>query len=209
MSAPEPGSCSIALKEWAGVCAAMSRGRQSILLRKGGIRELAGPGTFMPEHPEFWLYPTAMHQAAQGLREREREDSRFAGQAGPDAAIPIGLLARVELVGQVGDEAMLPRLEPFHVLTAETVLSRFHYRAPGLWVLATRVYRRDPPWMIEPTPEQAGCHSWVTLDAPLSKAGLRPVVEEREWAGRMALLRDVLGDSLAAAATRPAAGLST
>ncbi len=39
---------SIAMKEWAAVCLALAEGRQSLLLRKGGIAE--GSGGFRMEH---------------------------------------------------------------------------------------------------------------------------------------------------------------
>ena len=61
-----PETCPIAFKEWAGVCAALAEGRQSLIVRKGGIAE--GPRGFAPEHDVFWLYPTQVHQAEQGLR---------------------------------------------------------------------------------------------------------------------------------------------
>jgi hypothetical protein len=125
-----PATCSVAFKEWAGVCDALADGRQSIILRKGGIREEPGPGAFVPEHDAFWLYPTAVHQAQQGLRSGATPRSTIATT--PGSTIPIGLLARVELIGRIRDEARLPALEDFHVLTAETVRSRFHYRTPGL-----------------------------------------------------------------------------
>ena len=63
---PLPDSCSVAFKEWAGVCDALADGRQSLILRKGGIAE--GPRGFVPEHSTFWLYPTRVHEAGQGLR---------------------------------------------------------------------------------------------------------------------------------------------
>ena len=56
---------SIALKEWAAVCLALSDGRQSLLLRKGGIAE--GRGGFRMEHDEFWLFPTQFHQSPEQL----------------------------------------------------------------------------------------------------------------------------------------------
>ena len=62
-------SCGIAFKEWASVCDALLAGRQTIILRKGGISEGQAPGTFVPEYSEFWLYPTWVHQAEQGVRE--------------------------------------------------------------------------------------------------------------------------------------------
>jgi hypothetical protein len=188
--APPSRSCSVAFKEWAGVCDALARGRQSIILRKGGIREEPGPGAFVPEYDEFWLYPTAIHQAQQGLSDPGAARSRRSMPPGSD--IPIDLLARVDLIGRVLDEAVLPALEEFHVLTPETVRGRFHYRTPGLWVLATRIRRREPPFVIRPTPEQAGCKTWVMLDEPLPTSDLLPAMDDAEWSARLARLRAVL-----------------
>ncbi len=56
-----PDDCAMALKEWAAVCQALAVGRQTILLRKGGIAE--GPGGFRAEHDAFWLLPTYFHEA--------------------------------------------------------------------------------------------------------------------------------------------------
>src|ERR1700760_1009224 len=106
-----PETCGIAFKEWAGVCDALARGRQSIILRKGGIREEPGPGAFVPEHDAFWLYPTAVPQAQQGLRTTAEGTPTFGDLHGP--TIPIELLARVEWIGRVDDESLLPDLEPF------------------------------------------------------------------------------------------------
>jgi hypothetical protein len=186
---PERGTCSVAFKEWAGVCDALARGRQSLILRKGGIREGQGPGAFVPEHDEFWLYPTAVHQSQQGLRFTGEGDAPGAG--GPGSLVPIGLLARVDLIGQVCDEGRLPALEEFHILTAETVRSRFHYRTPGLWVLIPRIWRREPPFHITPTVEQAGCKTWVKLDTALPTSLLQPAVDDSEWATRLARLRAI------------------
>jgi hypothetical protein len=187
-----PGTCSVAFKEWAGVCDALAQGRQSIILRKGGIREEPGPGAFVPEHGEFWLYPTAVHQAQQGLRDRGAEPTPRYTPSG--SGVLIGLLARVDLIGRVRDEAVLPALEEFHVLTAETVRSRFHYRTPGLWVLATRIWRRETPFAIPATPEHAGCKTWVLLDEPLPTSGLIPALDDAAWSSRLARLRTILDD---------------
>ena len=69
MVVPSCESCGIAFKEWASVCDALLDGRQTIILRKGGVSEGTAPGFFVPEHSEFWLYPTWVHQAEQGVRE--------------------------------------------------------------------------------------------------------------------------------------------
>jgi hypothetical protein len=185
-----PDSSLIALKEWAGVCDALMTGRQAIILRKGGILE--GPGGFAPEHTFFWLYPTHVHQAEQGLRqEREAEAASGSPPAATDRVM-IRAFAAVELIHFVGTEKMLRLLAPFHILTEETVRKRFHYRKPGLWVLGVRVFRREEPWPLDPTPEQLGCKSWVVLDTPLVTQGLEPVIEAVEWARRLDRLRSLL-----------------
>ena len=61
-----PSACQIAFKEWAAVCAALAAGRQTIILRKGGIAE--GPAGFVPQHGQFWLLPTRFHQRPEKLR---------------------------------------------------------------------------------------------------------------------------------------------
>jgi hypothetical protein len=59
-------------------------------------------------------------------------------------------------------------------------------------VLGVRVFRREEPWLLEPTPEQLGCKSWVVLDTPLATEGLEPVIESEEWAQRLGWLRSLL-----------------
>lgn len=188
-----PESCKIAFKEWSGVCDALIEGRQTIILRKGGISERAGPGQFAPEHTEFWLYPTWTHQKGQGLRpvEMPAMHSRAAGP-NADGSISIRGLVRVGFVGFLSDEDLLGELRPFHGLTDETLIKRFHYRSPGLWVLAARVFRRDPAFSVQPTPEQAGCVTWVNFDEPLSTAGLVAVLDENQWACECNRLRSIL-----------------
>src|SRR5205814_10220299 len=71
----------IAFKEWAAVCLALASGRQSIIIRKGGIAEAGG--AFAPEHDRFWLYPTYVHQQQTGLRPDAADLLRHAGREGP------------------------------------------------------------------------------------------------------------------------------
>jgi hypothetical protein len=180
-------ACGIAFKEWAGVCDALARGDQTIIVRKGGISERGGPGVFVPEYGEFWLYPTGVHQAQQGLRMAAPP-----GRPIDEGFVSIRALARVERVGLVRDEATLPALEEFHVLNEETVRKRFHYRSPGLWVLAARIWRREPAFAIMATMQHAGCKTWVNLDEALPTAGLVPALADDAWAARLARLSAIL-----------------
>src|SRR5262249_52766030 len=166
----------IAFKEWAEVCDALSQGRQSIIVRKGGISESLGAGVFTPDHSEFWLYPTRVHQAQQGVRIAAPSHSH--GDSAQPDSITIRAFARIELIGYVRDEAVLPALEQFHVLTSETIFKRFHYRTPGLWVLGVRIWNRTPAYSIEAKPEHAGCRTWIILESELPTVGLTPALDD-------------------------------
>jgi hypothetical protein len=176
-----PETCDAGLKEWAGVCDALATGRQSIILRKGGIDESAGPGTFEPKHSVFWLYPTRLHESQQGLREIVPTGSSGKLSSIEPGKIPIRVLGVAQIIGRVDDERILERFREFHVWADETVLSRLRYRTKGVWVLAIRAYLREPPFLLEVTPEQEGCKSWVTLEQPLSTDGVQPVIDDEAW----------------------------
>jgi hypothetical protein len=173
-------SCAIAFKEWAGVCDALIHGRQTLIVRKGGISEGPGPGVFVPEHSEFWLYPTWVHQAEQGLRDLVPPVGPVHHLVGA-GTIEIHALVRVGPIGHLHSEATLAELEEFHVFTPETIRKRFHYRQPGLWVLGARVWRNEPGFAINTTPAHSGCKTWVDLGAPLPTSALVPVLNDAQW----------------------------
>ena len=106
MVSPVAKTCGIAFKEWAGVCDALIDGRQTLVVRKGGISEPAGPGGFAPEYPEFWLYPTWVHQAELGLRTGARP-SGTSPTADREGSVSIGSFVTVDLVAQVTSEKTL------------------------------------------------------------------------------------------------------
>jgi hypothetical protein len=183
--------CSIALKEWSVLCAALAQGRYLLLLRKGGLAE--GPRGFTVEHPEFWLLPTRFHQSADELApELTPLLAEVAAVLPPAGSLGLDLYAEVSDLFRIEREDDLTRLEGRHGLSPQTVHERFHYRRPGLSLLVLRVYRRPAPWMIPDRPEYAGCHSWVPLDRPLATAGVVPVLSDAEFERRRTELADAL-----------------
>jgi hypothetical protein len=173
----------IAFKEWAVVCAALGEGRQSLILRKGGIHE--GAGGFQPDHHEFWLFPTYEHEQAEELIDEARPLLERAERARPDAGIvQIEHYAVVEDVMQIRDAIVLPSLAGLHIWSARTVEKRFHYRRPGLFLLVARVYRVGTPFEMPNSPHFAGCRSWVELPIGLATEALEPVLSDDEFRRR-------------------------
>lgn len=173
----------VALKEWAVVCAALADGRQSVLLRKGGIREPTPDRRFAAHHRSFVLLPTWFHAHDVG-RERDLVPAARAELAAVSAAEPPPGRLRVELHAEVAalwhsrDLAALQALAGLHVLSEDCVAERFAYREPGLWALLLRVRRLAAPVELDDRPGYAGCVSWVHLDAPVAGEAAAVVGDE-------------------------------
>jgi hypothetical protein len=165
---------SVAFKEWAVICAALAAGRQSLILRKGGIAEEGG--VFRPEHSEFLLYPTYFHEHRAGVKAVFLPLLEAADAAKPPAgAIRFTHFVRVESVAHVTDLESALALDSRHAWTPEVVKQRFNYRAPGLFVLEVRAFRLAQPIDVIERAEYAGCKTWVTLDAPVDTTGAEEV----------------------------------
>jgi hypothetical protein len=181
----------IAFKEWAVVCAALAAGRQTIILRKGGIDE--GREGFHVAHHEFWLLPTRFHQDpaqltsdAQPLWQQVRDQPLRPGE------FSIDLYAMVHKVFEVREMAALQRIADQHILSAETIEQRFHYRHPGLFVLAVRIHRIPQPHEVGDSPYIAGCKSWVELPGAISTAGATAVLDDTAFDARIGAIANAL-----------------
>lgn len=155
-----------AFKEWASICQALAAGTQSIILRKGGIAE--ENGVFAPDHSAFWLYPTFVHQQADGIKPRAIPYLHTAEKVRP----PPGVLrlthyAKVGRVYRVRELSQALTLDDLHFWSEQTVRQRFEYREPGLWVLVVRVHRAPQPWDLSDLPEYEGCKTWLELGQDL------------------------------------------
>src|SRR4051812_12344141 len=117
-------SLNVALKEWASVCSALEEGRQIVLLRKGGILEAIGG--FELEHPQFFLFPTYLHQNAQMLKEPERK--RLVQLAQEPAEIVLSSVASVSDIIRLRERAQMDQLEREHIWTSPLIDMRFDYR---------------------------------------------------------------------------------
>jgi len=181
----------MAFKEWAVVCAALEQGRQTLILRKGGIHE--GQGGFQVEHPEFWLFPTYLHQDAGALVEETRPLlEQVQGARPPQGQVRISHYVVVADPIEVHDPALLVALAGQHIWSHRTVDARFHYKRPGLFVLPVRVYRLRRPFELPNSPHFAGCRSWVDLPDALPTAGAEPILDHAEFARRICLIRSAL-----------------
>jgi hypothetical protein len=169
-----------AFKEWAAICKALADGKQALILRKGGIAEESGE--FRLEHTRFWLYPTYVHQQREGIKPDALPLLEQAEAEKPPAGV-IRLSHFAEAVGvyHVHDLATALMVQSMHQWSAETVMARFHYRRPGLYVIPVRVYRAAEVFELPDLPRYAGCKTWVELERELPTAGAIPVLHDAQF----------------------------
>jgi hypothetical protein len=179
---------SVGFKEWAVVCEALGRGRQSIIVRKGGIAE--GRDGFSFKHKAFYLFPTWFHEQPEKVR--SEPDWRLIGippmkQAAESASLEIRYAAQVDICRTITSLETAEALAPLHILQPDVVRERFQYdKAAGLHVALVRVFRIEPSWSFPNEPKYGGCRSWVKLPEAPKDLRFEPVISDAEHARRRA-----------------------
>ncbi len=180
-----PNELQVALKEWSVVCAALGRGRQIVLLRKGGIYESAGE--FEIEHRQFLLFPTYLHQNAAMLKEDER--GNLTVMTAEPARIEISLAAEITDIIPLSNRAAMEALNDEHIWTNSLIDMRFNYRPENpLYLLLVRAYRLPRPITIANVPAYAGCKSWVPLDGAIVTTNSVPVLDDAAYARKRGVM---------------------
>ena len=142
-----------------------------MILRKGGIADEGG--LFKPEYDKFWLYPTFVHQQTAGIKAESMPLLKLVESERPEAG-----MVRIQHFVEVNEVRFLDNLDdalaiaPSHIWSEDTVRQRFHYRKPGLFVLAVKVFAVPTPTEIVELPEYIGCKTWVNLKTPISTDSL-------------------------------------
>ncbi|TLX85877.1 MAG: DUF1802 family protein [Thaumarchaeota archaeon] len=158
----------LALKEWAIICRALEEGKQSILLRKGGVLEYKKG--FEISQKIFLLYPTFEHQSKEYLQPNYLENFELLVEGkdsitNNDKLNTIRILASIEEIHEFCDETTLSKLEKYHIWNERYVQSRMNYNPKKpMNALFLRVYKLPKPISIDVKPEWAGCKSWIEIE---------------------------------------------
>ena len=165
-----------AFKEWAVVCRALALGRQTLILRKGGIAE--GPRGFEVTDREFFLFPTYLHQSTDGVVPEWRAAMKACVDPAP-GKVSIEHYAVVSSWVQIRSLDRLRALRGLHVWSDEIVEERFRrWETDRVIALLVRLYALPRPVPLPSLEAYAGCKSWVTLAEPVPLEGARPVLDD-------------------------------
>lgn len=157
-------------KEWQVVCDALASGRQSLILRKGGIHE--GRAGFSFAEESFFLFPTRFHNQDQFVREG---GVTALPEWSPGETVRITHWCEALWARTLTEWERVAALEPFHIWTEETIRQRFDWEGKGMaagsiHVALLRVSTLARPWEFPYEAKHGGCRSWVGL--PEAPAGL-------------------------------------
>lgn len=165
----------LALKEWAAAVHALLHGRQTVLLRKGGIHEKR----FVLRGSRFLLYPTVAHSHAESTRPEHADLLPLGAADVADEAMVIRAEASVVEAIEVARPENIAALEPFHIWTTASVrANRIDFRPKRrLTVIVVSVRPLVVPARLPVRDEYGGCRSWVDLldvGVPVLGAPARP-----------------------------------
>ncbi|MCW2518852.1 MAG: hypothetical protein JWR46_1471 [Mycobacterium sp.] len=163
-----------ALKEWSAAVHAMLDGRQTVLLRKGGIHEKR----FDLSAGEFVFFPTIAHGHAERVRPEHRALLEAAGSDSTEDEIVVRAGAKVVAAVAVNRPEGLDDLLDTHIWTAASVRSdRVDFRPKHrLTVLVVQARPLAESLRLPRDPAYAGCKSWV--DLPVSPDWAEPVHDD-------------------------------
>lgn len=181
----------IGFKEWQVVCDALARGRQTILLRKGGIHE--GRDGFSFAHDSFFLFPTRFH--VQGDQVREGAVSVMP-EWQPGDSVRITHHAEALWAITLTDWEKVAALSPYHIYSEQTVRDRFDWEGKGMasgsiHVAFVKITQLAEQWEFTYERGHGGCRSWVKLPEPPTnwQEFAMPVIDARELAKLDAALK--------------------
>jgi len=173
----------VGFKEWQVVCDALGSGKQSLILRKGGIHE--GREGFSFKHDSFYLFPTRFHAQANYVKEGQGPKET---EWQPGDIVPINFFIKAERAITLTKWKDVSTLQDYHIWTEETIRERFDWEGKGMsegsiHCALVRVYQLKQPYDLTYEKIYGGCRSWVDLPEGLTglSQGALPVLNEESF----------------------------
>lgn len=172
-----------ALKEWAIVCQALADGKQTILLRKGGIMEYREGFTL--KHDTFYLFPTYEHQNKDSIKQNyiDKLNQMLQSNTSDNAEyVDISLFAKVDFISEIKDDSVLDALEKYHIWNKHYIDIRKNYNpSKPLSLILLRIYKMANPLRVKNERSWAGCKSWIPLDIKSHEDNFIPVYDDQTF----------------------------
>ena len=153
-----------ALKEWATVVKALEQGKQTVILRKGGILETASG--FNVESKKFFLFPTWEHQETKHVKPEFHDFLNEVLDKKPKAGFnKISSYAEVLFEKDIESSEIINQLSSFHIWSDSYIQERRKWMPEKpMKAIFLRVVR-IPEFTLPLKSEFSGCKSWIELNS--------------------------------------------
>ena len=165
----------LAFKEWSYIVDALGKGKQNLILRKGGISE--EEDSFTLKSKNFLLFTTLFHQAENHIKPDWLPKLNGAAFHQPNGDIKIEYFASVAEVKKMNTWEDVKKLQPYHAWTEEIIKERFERWDKNLTALVVLVYKLEKAVLLESLPEYGGCKSWINIAQEIELIG-KPVINK-------------------------------
>ncbi len=165
----------LAFKEWAQIVDALGKGKQSIVIRKGGISE--EEGDFIVKGKKFLLFPTLFHQAEEKIKPQWLPFLKGDNFHSSDNKVTIRYFAEVADSKLIKDWETIHKLDNWHAWKEEVMKEKFTRWENGAHLMVLQVFELPTPIELELLPEYGGCKSWIEIDQDINLVG-KPVINK-------------------------------
>ena len=178
-----------ALKEWATVVKALENGKQTVILRKGGILETASG--FKIEAKKFLLFPTFEHQEVKNLKPEFHNYLDDLKQNKPENQHNnITSYAEVIDESDINSIEKIKALSPFHIWSDSYIDERVNWMSEKpIKAVFLKVYK-IPEKEIPIKSEYHGCKSWININEDIQTG--KAVLSEEELNLRLQKFKEIL-----------------
>ncbi len=178
-----------ALKEWATVVKALENGKQTVILRKGGILETASG--FEIDAKKFFLFPTFEHQEAKNLKPQFHNYLDEVKENKPENEHN-NITSYAEVINEIdiNSNEKIKALSPFHIWSDSYINDRMNWMPDKpIKAVFLKVYK-IPQFQIPIKSEYHGCKSWIKINEDIQ--GGKSVLNDEELQSRLEKFKEIV-----------------
>ena len=180
-----------ALKEWATVVSALEQGKQTVILRKGGILETASG--FKVESKTFFLFPTWEHQETKHVKPEFHDFLNDVLNNKPNEGFNrITSFAEVLDEKDVESKDVINALSDFHVWSDSYIEERMNWKPEKPLKALFLKINRIPPIDLPLESNFDGCKSWIEINSNFDSG--QPVLNDLEIESKLQKFRGVVNE---------------
>lgn len=178
-----------ALKEWATVVKALEQGKQTVILRKGGILETASG--FNIESKRFFLFPTWEHQETKHVKPEFHDFLNEVLDKKPDEGFnKISSYAEILFEKDVESNDVINNLSSFHVWSDSYIQERRNWMPEKPMKAVFLKTIKIPEINLPLEPEFSGCKSWIELNSDFQEG--RSVLKNDEIEQKLQKFKEIV-----------------